>query len=85
MIAIFSSLTTVNRIKRYFQSHGEVVTILQTPKELSKGGCTYSIRLQERQLRLLRQAAEELGVKIKGIYRETQQGGKRVYEREGVL
>ena len=68
MIALFPSVTTANRIRSFLAREGCYVDVIQTPKRLSKGGCSYSLRFAERQLENVRRAAAELGATIKGIY-----------------
>ncbi len=40
----FMSQTRANQLKKIAQEHGISAQIVQTPKELSRGGCSYSLR-----------------------------------------
>ena len=46
----FMSQTRANQLKKIAHQHGISAQVVQTPKELSHGGCSYSLRCERRYL-----------------------------------
>lgn len=70
----YNSITFANRIKKHFASDGDFVGILHTPKELSKGGCSYSVKVKPEKIKQVLDASNRFGFKIKGVYKQTGDG-----------
>ena len=69
LLITFSSATTATRVKKELTSHRFPAQVIQTPKNLSKNGCSYSVKTSTDALALAEQSAENLGVKIKNVFR----------------
>ena len=82
VLMVFSSSTTASRLKRLaFRAQLRDIGLIQTPKIISKNGCTYSIRCRVSELAALKNMADEYGLRYLKIYREiTGAGGVKSYE-----
>ena len=69
LLITFSSATTATRIKNELTKIGFTAKVVQTPKTLTKNGCSYSVRTTENALPSAETAAGKLGVKIKNFFR----------------
>ena len=78
-LAVYSSITLANRVKSYVSKDGEYLAVIHTPRSISNGGCSYSLRFKKHKLSTIKQASELLGVKIKGVYKETSEKGVKKY------
>ena len=81
MIATVASLTSANRIKRRSSEYGIYPGIIQTPHTLAKEGCGYSLRFNDDARKIIENAAEDLGIRIRAFYKETTYDGKTTYVR----
>lgn len=81
-LIVFSSSTTASRLKRLAALKGiRGVNIIQTPKSISKNGCTYALRCPGSELFALKALAEEYGLGILTLYREILgTDGRKTYE-----
>lgn len=81
-LMVFSSSTTASRLKRLaFRAQLRDVNLMQTPKIISKNGCTYSVRCKVSELAALKSMADEYGLRYLKIYREiTGTNGTKSYE-----
>lgn len=75
---VFNSITLATRIKNHFRFSGQQVMLTHTPKEISNGGCSYSIVAEKSLTDEVIKAAEEYGIKILGIYEQTADGFSQV-------
>lgn len=75
---VFNSVTGATRVKNYFRFSGERVSMTHTPKEISKGGCSYSIVAEPRLTDQVLEAAKEYGIKVLGIYEQTPNGFSQI-------
>lgn len=69
LLITFSSATTATRIKNELGKNNFSAKVVQTPKSLTKNGCSYSVKTTENALPVVEKAAGKLGVKIKNIFR----------------
>lgn len=69
-LAVFSSITFANRIKKKLENYPGFITLMHTPSKLSENGCSYSLRFKEDQLKDVLRIAKDLNIKIKNIYTE---------------
>ena len=70
-IIAYSSITYATRIRNYFKYDGDYVGMLHTPREISKGGCSYSIKVKPGKLEQVLEVSKQCGFKIKGVYLQT--------------
>ncbi len=69
LLITFSSATTATRVKKELVSAKFYAQVIQTPKHLSSGGCTYSVLTSAPALKVAEKTASKLGVKIKNVFR----------------
>ncbi len=69
LLITFSSATTATRVKNELAKNRFSAKVVQTPKSLTKNGCSYSVKTSENALAAAEKAAENLEVKIKSIFR----------------
>ncbi len=69
-IAVFSSITLANKLKKHFQPKGSYMTLMHAPTSLPANGCAYCLRFREDTLGALREAADRFGIPIQAIYQE---------------
>ena len=67
----YNSVTFANRIKNHFRYDGDYVGVIHTPSEISKGGCSYSVKVKPFKLQEVLAISNEYGFKIKGIFQQT--------------
>lgn len=81
-LMVFSSSTTASRLKRLAEANGiRGLGIVQTPKNISKNGCTYALRTPIGEISALKTLAEEYGLGILTVYREIiGTDGRKSYE-----
>ena len=81
-LAVFLSVHLVNRMKSRLNQGGEYVGMLRAPHCISAGGCSFALRFEESKLQVVKEAAQELGIDINGVYKEeNQENGNRVYTK----
>ena len=68
MLATVASITSANRIKRHATEYGIQVYVTQTPSSLTKEGCGYSLRFDERHKDKISEIARELKIKIRSYH-----------------
>ena len=68
LLIVFSSATTATRVKNELVKSKFPAKVMQTPKSLSSGGCSYSIKTSRDALPTAEKMAEKLGVNIKNIF-----------------
>ena len=68
ILVVFASATTAVRAKKLLLSEGCKAKTMQTPKEYSENGCSYSVVTSEECREKAEEIAKSLDVKIKGIY-----------------
>ncbi len=75
---LFNSITMATRIRNHFKYEGVSLYMAHTPKEISKGGCSYSIIVKPKYLEDILNVASEYGIAVKGVYEQTESGFKKV-------
>lgn len=80
ILATIGSVTAATRLKRTAENMGaKRVSVVHTPHNLNKGGCSYSLRFADGQTDIVKNASASAHIPIKGIYGEIQDGRERVY------
>ena len=77
-LAVFSSITFANRIKKRLDNYPGFITLMHTPSEISDNGCSYSLRFKEARLKDVINEASNLNIKIKSIYIEENNRYKKI-------
>lgn len=70
MLVVLSSLTSAQRLKKLLSAKNISSEIIQTPKHLSEGGCSYSLRFNESHLKEVSSLASGLHITLKKVYKE---------------
>lgn len=82
VLAVFPSVNLVNRMKSRLNQGGEYFGMIRAPHCVSTGGCGFALRFEDIKLSLVKQAAQELGIDINGIYKEdNQENGNKAYTK----
>lgn len=68
MIGTVSSVTTANRIKKIMEAKGVSITVRQTPKHLSTGGCGYSVVFSDRDLNKIVETLRDYQISLRAVY-----------------
>lgn len=80
MYIIVGSSTTAERLKKVSEKlMGVPAYVVHTPIKLRNGGCSYSVRIDDRALDDIKKIASDNYISIKGIYIEKTENGERVY------
>jgi len=75
------SQTAAERFKRLARENSTAVAVVQTPKALSSGGCSYAVRCNRRDLAALLSLCKRRGVGYSRVFCETTgTNGKSRYE-----
>ncbi len=70
MLIVLYSGTSAQRLKRILASINIPSEIIQTPKSISEGGCTYSIRVKSEHADKILPHLKESRINVKGIFEE---------------
>ena len=70
MLATVPSRTSASRLKKSLTAAGVKCNIIQTPSVLTKEGCGYSLRFDERDRAAVIRSARELRINIRAFYAE---------------
>ncbi len=82
VLAVFSSVNLVNRMKSRLNQGGEYFGMIRAPYSAAAGGCGFALRFEYGKLPLVKKAAHELGIKIDSVYKEEEQkNGSKVYTK----
>lgn len=82
MYIVAGSITIAARLKKLLESaSGRPASVVHTPKAINAtGGCSYSVRADDRLAALVRPLCCEYNIKIKNIYTERICNGERVFD-----
>lgn len=81
MYILVGSVTTATRLKKVAEKIiGFPAYVVHTPSALNLGGCSYSVRIDNRALSEIRTIADDNQIPIKRIYIERTVNGERVYD-----
>lgn len=79
-LIVFGSVTVANRAKKLMRRYTDFADVVQLPPDLGIRGCSYCLCIRLRDFGLMRQVADEYGLRIKAAYVEREFNGQRVYE-----
>ncbi len=79
IIVMFYSSTSAVRLKDALEKQGFYAKVIQTPAYLSQGGCNYSVRAEEAALKEAINIIKKIGLRIRGIYKDTNEISKGRY------
>ena len=76
MHIVTGSITSALRLSKAIEKqYGQITSVVHTPPDIKKSGCSYSVKTDFDDVEKLKKAANNAGVDIKGIYREKAEGG----------
>ncbi|MBQ2942883.1 MAG: DUF3343 domain-containing protein [Clostridia bacterium] len=70
MLVVLSSSTSARRLKKLLSQKGIAAEIVQTPRYLSDGGCSYSLKVGNAYLKEVTSLTARLHISVNKIYRE---------------
>lgn len=77
---LVGSITVATRLKKLIERVvGYPADVVHTPEGLNKGGCSYSVRADDRLKSMIIPFSEEYSIPIKKIYTMEIVDGERVY------
>ncbi len=80
MYIVTGSITTATRLARILEkTAGIPADVVHTPSAIKSGGCSYSVRINDRALQIVRTVIEQYKINIKSIYTEVLSDGEREY------
>ncbi len=80
MLITIGSVTTATRLARLIEKNtGHPASVVHTPSEINKGGCSYSVRLNDIMFKQAKKIIDEYNVPVRKFYSESIRGGKHVY------
>ncbi len=80
MYILVGSSTTAARLKKVVEKVvGFPAYVVHTPAGLNQGGCSYSVRVDDRAASDVKKIAADNYIPIKKIYTEKTENGERVY------
>ena len=83
MLATVASVNSANRIRQYILSNNSIsARVIQTPSSLTKEGCGYSLRFDDKHKASVAKAAKELKINIRSFFKEVNENGNTVYIKE---
>lgn len=83
MLATVASVNSANRIRHRLETGFSVPSkVIQTPSSLTKEGCGYSIRFNDKDKPTVSRVAKELRINIRSFIREEVKDSGVVYIKE---
>ena len=80
MLVTIGSVTTAARVAKTIENTlGVSVSVVHTPSELNNGGCSYSVRFNDKYESDVQKLITEYKMPVRKWYREIYNNGQRVY------
>lgn len=77
-LTVYASLNQVQRIKSRLSRDGVYADMIRTPRRLSARGCSFALVSSEELLPQVRRASKELGIELRGVFAETEEGYREI-------
>ena len=77
-LAVFSSITYANRIKKLLDNKLGYVALMHAPAGITDAGCAYCLRFRSSDISTVKATAEEYGVTIRGFFEEEGNSFRRI-------
>ena len=77
-----TTVTSAKRLEKEALSKGVVCSVVNTPKGLSKRGCSHSVRMRESDVTKVLDMGKFLNLTMGGVFREVRYGLKINYIRQ---
>ena len=72
---VYNSITYANRVRDMLEGYAGYAAVVHTPREISIGGCSYSIKATEEKFRRAIEISQKNNISVKGIYKQNSDGG----------
>lgn len=80
VLVTIGSITSSVRLSKLLRSQMNInASVVHTPAQLNKGGCSYSIRTSNQAVDAIKQIAKRYGISVRRIYEEKNIDGESVY------
>lgn len=77
---IIGSITTATRLAKYIEKYAGVpASVAHTPTAIGGGGCSYSVRVSDRSLDIVRPVIADADIHVKAMYTEETKGRRREF------
>lgn len=81
MLVTIGSMTTATRAANIIRKNlGISAQVVSTPTKLNRGGCSYSVKFNEKYELAVRKIVEAHSIPTRRWYRESYNGNERVYD-----
>ncbi len=77
-LAVFSSITYANRIKKILDGKIGYAALMHAPSTLSTKGCAYCLRFRKKHLDEVIKVTENSNIAVKGFFEETPNGYRNI-------
>ena len=81
VIFVFNSVTAAKRVEKTIAKYGVLSKVIHTPKGLGRGGCSHSVRFDERNVDIVKKVILASEIDILGAYREIYYNGTCSYRQ----
>jgi len=75
---IFSSVTIATGVKKLLERRGITAILMHTPKALQLNGCSYSLKIKEKNYEEVLNAARSAGADVLAVYKATESDFREV-------
>ena len=80
MLLIFGSATAAKRVEKTVAKYGVIAKVIHTPANISKSGCSHSVKINEKDFRDVVRVLSNSDIKILGAFKEYNVSGKVLYK-----
>ena len=77
-LAVFSSITYANRLKKILDNKIGYIALMHAPAGITDAGCAYCLRFRMSSLETVIETARLNGITVKGIFEEDGSGYRRL-------
>lgn len=77
--ASIGPITSAARLARKCRESGIEAGLMQTPAQINKGGCAYSVRFPPEALEAVKSISERYNIQLKKLFKEEKIGEEKVY------
>lgn len=80
MYVVIGSSTTAQRLKKALEKRAGIPAyVVKTPPKLRTGGCSYSVKVDDRKVDAVRKIMSDSGISYKKIYKVRNEKGDTFY------
>lgn len=82
MLATVASINSANRLRQHLAAHNIPAKVIQTPSQLTREGCGYSLRFDDKHKSAVAQSAKKLNINVRSFFREDKSTATPTYIKE---